>query len=274
MSGIYLSNIVNVVILYGSKVVIGLVLLWIGFKVANYAVKKLGNFLDKKRVDETIKRFMIPLARITLKGLLVLALVNYMGIETTSVVALVGAAGFAIGLAFQGALSNFAGGVLLIVLKPFVVGDFIEVAGHKGTVENISIFYTDLITPDNRMTVIPNSSITSSSLTNYSKLSTRRVDLVVGVAYESDVKEVKEVILEMINENEAVLDSPAPFVGIGEYADSSINFNVRLWVNSQDYWKVYYDFQNNVKDVFESKGIEFPYPHIDLNIYKDVKVNK
>lgn len=274
MTNIYASTIVNLILVYGMKIFIGLLVLYIGFKITDSVTKKVIKNLKKKKIDETLSSFLEPLMRISLKALILLAVIAYMGIQTTSFVAVIGAASFAVGLAFQGALSNFAGGVLLIILKPFLVGDFIEVAGNKGTVENISIFYTDLRTPDNRVTVVPNSSITSSSLTNFSKKETRRVDLVVGVDYNSDIEEVKATILEMVSKNDKVLNQPEPFVGLGEYGDSSINFYVRLWVNSPDYWTVYFNFQENLKIVFDEKGIEFPYPHMDLNIYKDIKTNQ
>ena len=274
MGNIYASTIMNVILVYGMKIIIGLLILYIGFKITNKVSDQLIKNLKKKKFDETLSNFLEPLIRISLKGLIVLSVIAYMGIQTTSFVAVVGAASFAIGLAFQGALSNFAGGVLLIVLRPFIVGDFIEVAGNKGTVENISIFYTDLRTPDNRVTVVPNSSVTSSSLTNFSKKPTRRVDLVVGVDYNSNIEEVKSTILEMVSKNDKVLNLPEPFVGLGEYGDSSINFYVRLWVNSPDYWNVYFSFQENLKVVFDEKGIEFPYPHMDLNIYKDIKTKQ
>lgn len=274
MTNIYASTIVNLILVYGMKIFIGLLVLYIGFKITDSVTKKVIKNLKKKKIDETLSSFLEPLMRISLKALILLAVIAYMGIQTTSFVAVIGAASFAVGLAFQGALSNFAGGVLLIILKPFLVGDFIEVAGNKGTVENISIFYTDLRTPDNRVTVVPNSSITSSSLTNFSKKETRRVDLVVGVDYNSDIEEVKATILEMVSKNDKVLNLPEPFVGLGEYGDSSINFYVRLWVNSPDYWNVYFSFQENLKVEFDEKGIEFPYPHMDLNIYKDIKAKQ
>lgn len=274
MANIYAGTIMNLIVVYGMKIIIGLLILYIGFKITNKVTEQLIKNLKKKKFDETLSNFLEPLIRISLKGLIVISVVAYMGVETTSFVAVVGAATFAIGLAFQGALSNFAGGVLLIVLRPFVVGDFIDVAGNKGTVENISIFYTSLRTPDNKFVVVPNSSVTSNSLTNFSKKETRRVDLVVGVDYDSDIQEVKSTILEMVSKNEKVLNLPEPFVGLGEYGDSSINFYVRLWVNSPDYWSVYFDFQENLKVKFDEKGIEFPYPHMDLNIYKDIKAKQ
>jgi len=274
MANIYASTIMNLILVYGIKIIIGLLVLYFGFKITDKVTDKLVENLKKKKLDETLSNFLEPLIRISLKGLIVISVVSYMGLQTTSFVAVVGAATFAIGLAFQGALSNFAGGILLIVLRPFVVGDFIEVSGNKGTVENISIFYTSLRSPDNKFVVVPNSSVTSNSLTNFSKKETRRVDLVVGVDYDSNIQEVKSTILEMVSKNDKVLNLPEPFVGLGEYGDSSINFYVRLWVNSPDYWSVYFDFQENLKVKFDEKGIEFPYPHMDLNIYKDIKAKK
>jgi len=266
--------LMNLILVTGMEILIGLFILFVGFKISDKVTEKLLNGLRKKKIDETLGNFLEPIVRIFLKVLIVLSVVAYMGVETTSFVAVIGAASFAVGLAFQGALANFAGGVLLIVLRPFIVGDFIEVEGNKGTVENISIFYTDLITPDNKVTVIPNSSVTSNSMTNFSKKQTRRVDLVVGVDYSSDIEEIKSTILDLVRKNDKILNQPEPFVGLGEYGGSSINFYVRLWVNSPDYWNVFYNFQENLKIVFDKKGIEFPYPHMDLNIYKDVKTDQ
>jgi len=274
MASIYASSIMNFIIVNAINVIIGLLVLYIGFKITDKVTEKIIVGMEKKKIDETLSQFLQPIIKLSLKGLIVLTAITVIGVETTAFIAVIGGAAFAIGLAFQGALSNFAGGILLIVLRPFKVGDFVEVDGDKGTVENINIFYTYLRTPDNKVTVVPNSNASNTSLTNFSAKETRRVDLVVGVDYDSDIQEVKSTILEMVNKNDKVLSLPEPFVGLGEYGDSSINFYVRLWVNSLDYWSVFFDFQENLKVEFDAKGIEFPYPHMDLNIYKDIKAKQ
>ena len=271
MPNFSLLAIKNLIMMYSMKVIIGLVILFVGFKISNFLSKRIEKVLDKKSFDNTLKDFIKPFINIAFKTLVVLTVISYMGIEVTSFVAIIGAIGFAIGLAFQGALSNFAGGVLLIILRPFQKDDFIEVAGYKGTVENISIFYTNLRTPDNKLVVLPNSSLTSNSLINYSKKDKRRVDFIVGVDYDSDIKEVKETINKMADENDKILQDPKPFVRLGELGDSSINFYVRFWAKSENYWDVYFDFNESLKETFDAKGIEFPYPHMDVNIYDDIK---
>ena len=268
-----LNSLSDVLVVNGSKILLALVLLYFGFKIINKFTSILNKKLLKKNYDPMIINFTVPLIRISTKVLLSITLVNFIGIETTSFIAAIGGASFAVGLAFQGSLSNFAGGVLLLILKPFSVGHFIEVGQHKGTVQSISIFYTYLQTFDNKIIVIPNSNVSNDSLINYTANDKRRIDYSIGVDYNTDIDYVKEVIAEIIKEEEDILDVPEPIIGLGEYAASAINFHIKVWVKTEDYWTVFYRFNENIKRAFNKKEISFPYPHMDVNIYKDVKNN-
>lgn len=267
------NTLSDILIFNGSKILLALIILYFGFKIINKLTDVLNRRLLKKNYDPMIINFSIPMIRIAAKIFLAITLVNFVGIETTSFIAAIGGASFAVGLAFQGSLSNFAGGVLLLILKPFSVGHFIEVGSHKGTVQSISIFYTYLQTFDNKIIVIPNSNVSNDSLINYSANDKRRIDYSIGVDYNTDIDYVKEVIGEVIKAEEGILDMPEPIIGLGEYAASSIVFHIKVWVNTEDYWKVYYRFNEDIKRAFNKKGISFPYPHMDVNIYKDVKNN-
>jgi small conductance mechanosensitive channel len=263
----------NLAITYGSKIMIAIILLFIGFKIANYITKLIKKVLDKATYDETVINFLVPAIRVSLKILVIISIVGYVGPETTSFVAVIGGASFAIGLAFQGSLSNFAGGILLLILKPFKIGDYISVSGIDGTVKSISIFYTYLSTPDNKSEIIPNSTITNSSLTNYSANDTRRLDLKIGVEYNTDIKLVKDAVKIIVEKNDKILKEPAYIVGLSEFGDNSLNFNIKVWVKSEDYWDLFYKVNEDVKDTFNEMNIGFPYPHMDVNIYKNIANN-
>lgn len=265
------EGISELIILYGGKILIGLVILFFGFKITNRLVNAMEKRLNKKSYDPMIISFAIPMVRISVKVLIGLTVINFVGVQTTSIVAAIGGAGFAVGLAFQGSLSNFAGGILLLVLKPFKVNDYIEVGNNKGSVESISIFYTYLRTFDNKRIVIPNSSVTNSSIINYTTHDQRRIDYTIGVAYESDIDFVKKIIKDVIEEDPLILTDPNPVIGLGTFASSSINFDIKLWVKTPDYWTVYYRFNESIKRSFNKNNIEFPFPHMDVNIYKDIK---
>lgn len=265
------ERISDLIILYGGKIIIGLIILFLGFKITNRLVNALEKRLSKKNYDPMIISFAIPMVRISIKVLIGLTVVNFVGVETTSIVAAIGGAGFAVGLAFQGSLSNFAGGILLLVLKPFKVNDYIEVGENKGSVESISIFYTYLRTFDNKRIVIPNSSVTNSSIINYTTHDKRRIDYTIGVDYKTDIEFAKEVIREIIEKDELILNEPQPIIGLGTFGNSSINFDIKLWVSTSDYWTVYYRFNESIKKTFNKNKIEFPYPHMDVNIYKDIR---
>jgi small conductance mechanosensitive channel len=265
------SNLSEIIVIKSGKILLALIILYFGFKIINKLTDVLNKKLLKNNYDPMIINFSIPMARIGAKIFLALPLINFIGIETTSFIAAIGGASFAVGLAFQGSLSNFAGGVLLLILKPFSVGHFIEVGPHKGTVQSISIFYTYLQTFDNKIIVIPNSNVSNDSLINYTANDKRRIDYNIGVDYDTDIDYVKEVIGEVIKNEDGILDMPEPIIGLGEYAASSIVFHIKVWVKTEDYWKIFYRFNENIKRSFNKKGISFPFPHMDVNIYKDVR---
>ena len=265
------NNLSDILIVNGSKVLLALFILYVGFKIINKSTEVLNKRLLKKNYDPMIINFSIPMIRIAAKIFLAIPLVNFIGIETTSLIAAIGGASFAVGLAFQGSLSNFAGGVLLLMLKPFSVGHYIEVGEHKGTVQSISIFYTYLQTFDNKMIVIPNSSVSNDSLINYTANDKRRIDYSIGVDYNTDIDFVKDVVQGVIKDESGIIDMPEPIVGLGEYGASAIVFHIKVWVKTEDYWNVYYRFNENIKRAFNKNSIAFPYPHMDVNIYKDVK---
>ncbi len=246
--------------------IIKVILIWIiGNYVIKVAIKVLGKLLDKSKIEETVKRFIKNLVKVLLKVILLVAIIQEFGVETTSIVALIGGLSLAVGLAFQGALSNFAGGLLILLFKPFKLGDFVDINGNLGVVEDIEMIATKLKTPDNKIVIVPNGTAANATLVNYSAKDVRRVDFSFGVAYESDLKQVKQTLLEVANAHDKVLKDPAPFVRLGEQADSSLNYTVRLWAKTEDYWDVHFDIIENVTDAFNEKGISIPYPQLDLH---------
>ncbi|MCB1875185.1 MAG: mechanosensitive ion channel [Chromatiales bacterium] len=251
---------------YGLKLVAAIAIFIIGKWVAKLIRRVILRMMEKGQVDTTIQSFVANLAYVGAMVFVVLAALGQLGIQTTSFIAVLGAAGLAIGLALQGSLSNFAAGFLLIIFRPFKVGDFIEGAGTSGVVDKIEIFTTTLRTGDNKTIIIPNSSLTGGNIINYSAQETRRVDLTVGVSYEDDIKKVKAVLMDIISAESRVLKDPAPLVAVSELADSSVNFTVRLWVKSSDYWGVYFGTTEAVKLRFDQEGISIPYPQTDIHV--------
>lgn len=241
-------------------VVIGLFLI----KIVLNSAKKV---MTKKNVDLTLQKFSINLASWVLKILLFITVISELGVTTTSFAAIVAAAGLAIGLALQGSLGNFAGGVLIIIFKPFKIGDLIEAQGEMGVVKEIEIFTTKLKGLSNKEIIIPNGSLSNGTIVNYTTEGTRRVDLVIGVSYDADIKETKNVLTEVVNSHPKVLKSPEPTIAVLELADSSVNFAVRPWCSSEDYWKVYFELTESIKLALDKAGIEIPYPH-QVNVRK------
>ncbi|MDD4708184.1 MAG: mechanosensitive ion channel, partial [Firmicutes bacterium] len=231
-----------------------------------WVTKKVDRIIDKKELDATLKPFIKSVISVVLKALLVVAIISILGIETTSFVALFGAAGLAVGLAFQGSLSNFAGGVLILVTKPFKVGDYIEANGHSGTVEAIQILYTDLVTVDNKVIRIPNGSLSNASITNYSEKDTRRVDFQFGAGYEADPAKVVRVLTDIVANHPQALKEPEPFVRMSEHGDSAVIYTVRVWVKAADYWTVHFDVIEKVKQRFDEEGLSIPYPQMDVHV--------
>ncbi|MBN1892575.1 MAG: mechanosensitive ion channel [Clostridiales bacterium] len=249
-----------------KQIVFALVVFVVGLLIIKCATKKIGKIIDDKKMDATLKPFLKSLFGVTLKALLIVAIVGILGIDTTSFVALFGAAGLAVGLAFQGSLSNFAGGLLILFTKPFKVGDYIEANGYGGTVEAIQILYTDLITIDNKVIHIPNGKLSNESVTNYTERDTRRVDMTFGASYEADSAKVIQVISDIVTGHPLTFEEPEPFVRMSEHADSAVIYTVRVWTKTEDYWTVYFDLIETVKRRFDEEGLSIPYPQVDVHL--------
>ncbi len=255
-------------IAHGGRILISIIVLLIGLAVINQFMKFVDRGFEKNNMDLSLRPFLLSLIKITLKIVLVISVASMMGAQVTSFIAILGSAGLAIGLALQGSLSNFAGGVLILLLKPFTVGDYIEAAGYSGTVTEIQMFYTILTTPDNKKIIVPNSNMSNSGTVNYSANPTRRVDFVFGVGYESDIAKVKEILMKIAVEDTLVLHEPEPQVVLGKHDASSINFYYRVWCNAEDYWTIYFDTMEKVKIAFDDNDISIPFPQMDVHMVK------
>ena len=243
------------------------------FIIGRYVSKGLSSLLKrallKANVEITLTKFLSKLVYYLLLAAVVIAALNKLGIETTSVVAVLATAGLAIGLALKDSLSNLAAGVMIIIFKPFVIGNFIETAGTSGIVEEISIFTTRLKTPDNKIIIVPNSSVINGNITNFSAQSTRRVDITVGVGYESDIKQVKDILNGIIASTPAIMSDPAPMVALTNLGDSSIDFVMRSWVKTDDYWPTYFEMLEKVKTRLDEEGVNIPFPQMDVHLKKE-----
>ncbi len=250
----------------GVKILIGLLILSIGWKLIKRIVKIFNTVLEKRNIDPTIGSFLDGVINISLKILLILIVMDYVGLKTSSLVALVGSAGLAVGLALQGSLANFAGGVIILLIRPFNVGDLIDSGEHTGTVEKIGIFYTHLVTFDNKQILIPNGELANKSIVNYTSKDTRRVDLKFTVGYEQDLSKVKNALFSVINTEELILNDPPAFVAVSEHGDSAITFVVRVWTKTEDYWTVHFNLLERVKMKFDEENISIPYNQMDIHI--------
>ena len=250
----------------GVKILIGLLILSIGWKLVKRAVNIFNAILEKRNIDPTISSFLDGVISISLKILLILIVMDYVGLKTSSLVALVGSAGLAVGLALQGSLANFAGGVIILLIRPFNVGDLIDSGEHTGTVEKIGIFYTHLVTFDNKQILIPNGELANKSIVNYTSKDTRRVDLKFTVGYEQDISKVKSALFSVINTEELILKDPKPFVALSKHGDSAITFVVRVWTKTEDYWTVHFNLLERVKMKFDEEEISIPYNQMDVHI--------
>ncbi|MDE6372907.1 MAG: mechanosensitive ion channel, partial [Clostridia bacterium] len=263
------KTIVNWMTGTGIKLVIAIVLMIISFAIINGVTKKLYKRLQKKKADETLSRVGTQIMRIVLKVLVLVCLIGYVGIATASISAVIASIGVGISLAVQGTLSNFAGGVIIIVMRPFRIGDYITSNGHEGTVEDIKLFYTHIVTTDNKAVVIPNGTLANNVIVNASAKDTRRVDILTQVAYGSDVAFVKQLIAKTCSENELVFKDPAPFVEMSQLNESSLDFTVRVWCNRPDYWTVYYALLDSIKKALDENGIEIPFNQLDVHVKND-----
>jgi small conductance mechanosensitive channel len=250
-------------------IALALAIFFIGRWVVKQVIKLLERVLRKAKVEDMLVNFISSIASVALLLFVIVASLNQIGVDTTSLIALLGAAGLAIGLSLQDSLKNFAAGVMLVIFKPFREGDFVEAAGVAGVVEHIQIFNTIMRTGDNREVIIPNGSIYSGVITNYSARDTRRVDMVFGIGYDDDLRKAKEILNDIIAADERILKDPAPVVAVSELADSSVNFVVRPWVNSADYWAVLWDTTETVKLRFDEEGISIPFPQMDVHLHKE-----
>ena len=251
----------NLIIEFGPKVIAAILIWIIGSWIIKMVIKGIRKAMDKANYDESLKKFLLNLISWGFKIVLILVVLGTVGVETTSFAAVLAAAGLAVGLALQGSLGNFAGGVLLMIFKPIKIGDLIEAQGEIGVVKEIEIFTTKLTGLSNREIIIPNGALSNGNIINYTTEGTRRVDLVFGVGYDSDIKKTKEVFSQVLAAHPKVLKEPAPTIAVSELADSSINFVVRPWCKSDDYWNVYFEITENVKEALDAAGIEIPYPH-------------
>lgn len=262
----FLVKIYEYLATYGLKVLGAVVIFIVGRWIAKLLANIVERSLNKANVDKTLSKFVKNLCYIALLIFVIIAALGILNIPIVQFSVIIGAAGLAIGLALQGSLANFAAGVLMLIFKPFKVGDFVELAGTKGTVKEIQIFNTILNTPDNIRAIIPNAQATGGNIMNYTVNGTRRVDLVIGVSYEDDLKKAKQVIEQVLAADERVLKAPAPTVAVSELADSSVNFVVRPWVKSTDYWDVYFDITAKVKLSLDQNGITIPFPQRDIHV--------
>lgn len=248
--------------------VFGLVIFFVGKFIASKIAKWCEHRMLKASVDKAVAGFTSSILYALMFAGITLMALGQIGVETTSFIAILGAAGLAVGLALQGSLSNFASGVLIILLRPFRAGDFIDAGGQMGTVDRIELFHTHLKTADNRVIIVPNSSIMNGSIVNFSKESTRRLDLIIGIGYDSDIRLAKRLMEEIVNADERILKEPECTIAVSELADSSVNFFLRPWVNSGDYWAVRADLLEKIKYTFDEKGVGIPFPQMDVHVHK------
>lgn len=251
---------------YGLKIVAAIAILIIGRFLAGLLKKLINGLMTKHKLDPTLNSFITSVSYAAMLTFVVISALGALGIPTAQFVAILGAAGLAVGLALQGSLSNFAAGVLMIIFKPFKVGDFVEAGGSAGVVEEVGFFTTIIKTPDNKKIIIPNSKVTGDNITNYSANDVRRVDITAGVSYGDDIDKVRKVLAEIQAEDERILNDPAPMIGLAELGDSSVNFTVRSWVKTEDYWNVFFDTQEKIKKRFDAEGISIPFPQQDVHI--------
>ena len=263
-----LNQIIEITTEFGPKL-IGAIVVWIlGSWIIQGLTKGFGSILEKGNIDQSLKPFLKGIIGALLKVMLIISVLGMLGVEMTSFIALLGAVGLAVGMALSGTLQNFAGGVMLLIFKPFKVGDLIDAQGYLGSVSEIQIFNTILKTPDNKTIIIPNAGLSNAAMTNYSTEKRRRVDWTIGIGYGDDIVKAEEVIRELCKQDSRILKKPAVFIAVSELADSSVNLTVRAWVKAEDYWGVFFDMNKNVYQVFDQEGLNIPYPQMDVHVHK------
>ena len=264
---VYTDQAIRYLMEYGPKFLLAILTLIVGLWLIKIFSKGITSAMDKANLELSLKKFLLSLISIILKVLLVISVVTMLGVEMTSFIALLGAAGLAFGLALQGSLANFAGGVLILLFKPFKVGDFIDAQGFMGTVNAIQVFNTILKTPDNKTIFIPNGNLSNGSLINFSAEETRRVDFVFGIGYGDDLIKAKNILNDLIKKETRILENPESIVVVSELGDNSVNLTMRAWVKASDYWGVYFDMQEHVKLTFDAQNISIPFPQRDVHMY-------
>ncbi len=263
----YTDTIYELAIQFGTKIIACVAVLVIGFWLIGSIMSMIKRVFEKKDLDASLKPFLLGIINTLLKVLVVISALSVLGIEMTSFVAILGAAGLAIGMALSGTLSNFAGGVMILIFKPFKVGDFLEAQGYSGTVKEIGIFNTIMNTPDNKTIIIPNGGLSSGSMVNYSTEARRRVDFTVGIGYGDDYDKAKAVMEKFIAADDRILKDPEHFIGLHTLADSSVNLAVRVWVEAADYWGVYFEMNEKIYKNFDKEGLNIPFPQMDVHVH-------
>ena len=262
----FLPSLLNWLTTEGLKIVFALIIIFVGFLIVGKLSKKIAAALEKKGTDKIIAKILVALFNYGLKGLIIICMLGYLGIETSGIAALISAVGVGIGLAVQGALSNFAGGILIIITRPFKVDDFIETQGISGVVEDISIIHTTIKTGDNKTAILPNGALANSNVINYSRKDIRRVDFTFSIAYDANFALAQKVVLGVFEKHEKILDNPESMVRMTAHGASSIDLVSRCWVKTEDYWDVYFDVMETVKSEFDKNGIEIPYNQLDVHV--------
>ena len=267
-TNLIITKATDLVLTYTPKVVLAIVTLFAGLWIISILIHLVEKGMKHGKVEISLRKFFKSLIKILLKIMLLISVIAMLGINTTSFVAVLAAAGFAIGMALQGSLGNFAGGILILFFKPFKVGDYIDAQGHQGVVDAIQILNTTLKTTDNKVVVIPNGALSNGSMVNYTKEKTRRVDMVFGIGYDDDIKKAKTVLETIVKSDKRILKDPIHQIVVGNLGESSVDFKVRVWTKTEDYWDVYFDMQETVKLTFDKNRISIPYPQRDIHMKK------
>ncbi|MBW6534365.1 MAG: mechanosensitive ion channel [Mariniphaga sp.] len=262
------EKINDVVLTFGPRLVGAIITLIIGWWIISIVQKSLRKKFEKRDMEPSLRGFLNSMLGILLKTLLLISVVGMIGVQMTSFIAILGAAGLAVGMALSGTLQNFAGGVMLLLFKPFKTGDYITAQGHSGTVNEIQIFNTILKTPDNVTIIIPNGGLSTNSMVNYSTEKRRRVDFLFGIGYGDDVDKAKQVLKKLIDDDKRILQDPAPFIAVKELGDSSVNIVVRAWAEASDYWAIFFDMHEKVYKIFAKEGLNIPFPQMDVHVHK------
>jgi small conductance mechanosensitive channel len=263
----YVQKLLDLAVVYGPTLILAIIVLILGLWIIKLFTRGINRAMERSNLEVSLRKFLSSLFGILLKVLLLISVASMIGIATTSFIAIIGAAGLAVGLSLQGGLANFAGGVIILIFKPFKVGDFIDAQGYMGTVHEITIFTTVLKTPDNKTVIIPNGALSNGSMVNFSTEPKRRVDMVFGIGYGDSIEKAKQVLKKLVDSDDRIHKDPAPQIVVGELGDNSVNFNVRVWCDSANYWGIYFDTHEKVKLAFDEAGISIPFPQRDVHMY-------